>query len=876
MNMKRLALLLAILLTPAAWAQWSIAPRTLENSKVYAYEIPKLKRDVAYKWVISVRGTANLIVRVSSSLGAVSSGYMRLDTIVIPNPGSTGFTDFTLTMTGDSLQNMLLPDDTGSLGTAGALLKAKDGWKGRLEVVTMASGNGGILVVADGVGASYAPPPDNDTYAYTRWIATIDYVTPEQLSDSLDHIPRTASAGSAAAVADSLDRETSIGSRSARRISDSLALRALAEGDSLARHYLRLGDSLTARYIQLQSWVIARNYLAIAALTDSLNANVFRAPKTGAEFPYGSGIRSVLTWLMEDSSLTRGGIWAGNATFPGPYSDPLLNFGINMDRSNVHAGSIGWALENKYDNGGGYMSEAHLNFYAPNSVLPVRLLTTIGSHRSGRGIDLGFNVDRLYLRSGGGQSTSDDSTLFKADPPKDGAVGSFNLLNGYLDFDMSTSTFTLMRVLADTAGAANSPIADVNSRVVTFGAEGNASDYYRIVGAKLAAGKAVVSVNRWTGKLELTGSAIERDTSIFGKAAGEVATKGYVDTRIAGASFVTATQLADSLKKLPYALHTPGPLGYVWKMLPNGVMGWAPDSAGGGGSVDTTKFVSMDRDDIIKGDKQFNAAITSYANTGGKLILYPGLGYSIGLASGETWIATDNSAGNSIGFGRSAAGATLGVRWVTMKDARTGFGKISEKSAVEVLGGVRADSGFYTQANITEITRRTEYIDSTGWVVFDSVSSAMPRRYRVVSHTLPTGLYTGRRQGVIELEVEIGNPNGSVIDVWIRTDSTNGASIGAADFDATVIRTNATYVGTRAIYNLNTMTGQGLEKQNPQGLGGWGTNAAFTFSGVGSSYGTTKLVFSDNGAGTLRIRLRAYYSITHGATSALPVYFTEQ
>lgn len=185
-------ILLFLFLPFLAQAQWAIPPRTLNNNDTVNVAFT-LQSSVSYRWVVSLKGPINATASVASILSnsdfgftttSDTSQFLRIDSMVVNT--STGYTDFTLTITGDSLQNWYLPDDSGSIGTPGRVIKAKAGWFGILRFVAKATGNGGSILISDGVNATYSLPPDSDSYAYANWVANIDYVTPAQLSDSLD------------------------------------------------------------------------------------------------------------------------------------------------------------------------------------------------------------------------------------------------------------------------------------------------------------------------------------------------------------------------------------------------------------------------------------------------------------------------------------------------------------------------------------------------------------------------------------------------------------------------------------------------------------------------------------------------------------------
>jgi len=113
---------------------------------------------------------------------------MRMDSIY----SVSGSITYTLTITGDSLMNIWLPDDGSESSSAGQEEKSKPNWGALVEIETF-TGNGGKIAIALSGTSAYTPPAAQGI----TWISTT------ALSDTLDANPR-GSSGSSGSWPDSL------------------------------------------------------------------------------------------------------------------------------------------------------------------------------------------------------------------------------------------------------------------------------------------------------------------------------------------------------------------------------------------------------------------------------------------------------------------------------------------------------------------------------------------------------------------------------------------------------------------------------------------------------------------------------------------------
>lgn len=293
-----------------------------------------------------------------------------------------------------------------------------------------------------------------------------------------------------ATLKDSLDVETTIGTRLANRIRDSLdANPRAAIFDSTAIH--QRSHTWTARQRYVLSLAAGETYIPLS-LQGWTNPNAY----------YGLGIQ------RNDF---------------GSNIDYIFRIGYNPFRENTTEPELVWQWESNYFNSDSLL-EMHLAAVGQNS-LSSRWITGIGRRSTGRNIDLGFNTGKVYF----GDSAGLHPQFVRID-------GASRVI------DLDTATIRVLQAnqsiisgyngtqYSQILGTAGSTIVDLGGAAWTQ--------------ARITAGTKTFTAHGTGGYFYLPNGSWGADTLI-------ATSKGYVDTRLASAGGVTVTQLSDSLDANP-------------------------------------------------------------------------------------------------------------------------------------------------------------------------------------------------------------------------------------------------------------------------------------------------------------------------------------
>jgi hypothetical protein len=325
LRVMRRSLLLLALLSSVAAAQtnfYAISPVVLNNGDSLHRNLGAISRTTTYNFPVTIAGEGHFSIRLYPAYNGITRGYLTIDS------GSyIGISKFTLSVTGDSIQNVWLPDDTASIGFTGSIFKQGPGWSLIMVVKAEASGNGGILSIAKSNAIASVITP---SAGYDVWLKRSDslavFVTPQWFWDNmiagsgvtLSVLTDTVSARElalknwadgkfltgftetdpgATPIAEAARDTASLANRQAHtaltkaeaardtasearlevlnallQTSDSLAARFKATCDSLADLALRLGDTATAVKLWASGVFIKADTASLAVLGDLLYA----------------------------------------------------------------------------------------------------------------------------------------------------------------------------------------------------------------------------------------------------------------------------------------------------------------------------------------------------------------------------------------------------------------------------------------------------------------------------------------------------------------------------------------------------------------------------------------------------------------------------
>lgn len=184
LRVMRRSLLLLALLSSVAAAQtnfYAISPVVLNNGDSLYRNLGAISRTTTYNFPVTIAGEGHFSIRLYPAYNGITRGYLTIDS------GSyIGISKFTLSVTGDSIQNVWLPDDTASIGFTGSIFKQGPGWSLIMVVKAEASGNGGILSIAKSNAIASVITP---SAGYDVWLKRSDslavFVTPQWFWDNM-------------------------------------------------------------------------------------------------------------------------------------------------------------------------------------------------------------------------------------------------------------------------------------------------------------------------------------------------------------------------------------------------------------------------------------------------------------------------------------------------------------------------------------------------------------------------------------------------------------------------------------------------------------------------------------------------------------------
>ena len=546
--MKRIILLL-LLFSATASAQYNIKPSKVNDGTTLAGKF-SIQRSTQYRWSVNCLGTVNANLGVRVTFQGQTTAVLPLLTIA-----TVGLTQLTATTSGDSLMMWWLPDDAGSAGTAGDVFKSISGWLGEVVVVGTA-GSSGQIAVADAVTLpSLAAVPENDYLLKAdSLLAAHGYATRTFVYDWV------ASHGGGSltpqSIRDTLDIETSIGARLARRIKDSLDANPRAAIFDTTR-IMNVPHKYTAR----------QNYTGIdfdpagygKGTDDTARARVLQILPPNVDATAGPNRTGQGFGIMSNHIQQ-----IAPGVFLNPYTRKYshsLSIGMNPNGIFGIGDSLHWGVwdkyEDYYDDGYawnfGRIWERHLEALGKNGVT-TRLQTWYGALSTGRMLSGEMAFDGLLFVNGNGVSpASTDSILMGFNAPKSigasyypGSVGMYrNILrwtNGFLGGTMVAAA------QEDSAGECS--ILRMNTGgVLQIGYNVLPSDASQIQGVRMTARQVDIFADSPNSRVSISGANQFRSSASTFRDADStaVATKNYVDVKAAGGSGVSLATLTDSL-----------------------------------------------------------------------------------------------------------------------------------------------------------------------------------------------------------------------------------------------------------------------------------------------------------------------------------------
>jgi hypothetical protein len=307
-----------------------------------------------------------------------------------------------------------------------------------------------------------------------------------------------------------------------------------------------------------------------------LGENTFTAPlrlfRQPAVYP---GHTAFTAQISDSARVTYGVTGCEHPTLnPNGYSTTSISFGINVEgnlRKNPSEPSFAYTIEDDYEIDGQRMIEYHMAGLTAGG-LGIRPETAEVFRETGRGKRKQFGFDYFTVSNG----SSSIGPFFHLDAPNrkmllggtislrdtanaatgnnveymrmDAANRTLEMTHSFIRFQDAgvgqmlslkrSDTLTTMRILS----------YDSAQRTLFVGSSGDADDYYRLPRLRLAARQVSVAADAYASSLRFEGMQTLTTTSTtFGKDSAQLATKGYIDARVAAALDSATALVSDSL-----------------------------------------------------------------------------------------------------------------------------------------------------------------------------------------------------------------------------------------------------------------------------------------------------------------------------------------